>query len=139
MTTNTLLLQLARLAEEASDALDSGGVPTLVLKTFSDAATPIWIQIGIAAKTANTPLAATLNKAANAPQPTGRFSGATQKTMPSPQPPVKNPPQVKPEAKVPVVAGTTPVPVSKVETPVSIPASKTATLNPARPRKTAGM
>lgn len=55
MNAQTLLQQLRSLADEASSALENGGVETLILGTFTEAATPIWIQIGIAGKTANTP------------------------------------------------------------------------------------
>ena len=134
MNTNILLRQLALLCDETAAALDSGGVPTLVLKTFSDAATPIWIQIGIAAKTANTPLAATLNKTANvAPQPTGRFSGAPKAAAK-----VAEIVEAAAAAKNAPASAVATAPAPKTAT-VSIPASKVETLNPARPRKMAGM
>lgn len=55
MNSQTLLQQLRSLADEAAAALENGAVETLILGTFTEAATPIWIQIGIAGKTANTP------------------------------------------------------------------------------------
>jgi hypothetical protein len=55
MNAHTLLQQLRSLADEAAAALENGGVETLILGAFTESATPIWIQIGIAAKTANTP------------------------------------------------------------------------------------
>lgn len=77
MNTITRLRQLAILSDEAAEALHSGGVEILVLKTFLDAATPIWTALQQDAAIANTPEAP-----AGTAAPTAPDTSSTPQTLP---------------------------------------------------------
>ena len=117
MNTITRLRQLAILSDEAAEALHSGGVETLVLNTFLDAATPIWTAIQQDAAIANTPEA-----------PASTAAPAAPDTSSAPQTPPESASAGTPEAKP-----------SAIEPPVSIPASKIETLRPEPPQKPSGI
>lgn len=87
--TRLWLLQLALLCDETEAALESGGVPALILKTFLDAATPIWTAIQQDAAIANTPEA-----------PAGTAAPAAPDTSSAPQTPPESASAGTPGAKV---------------------------------------